>query len=247
MPYKVKWHRRIAHKLGYDLAKFNKQLTIETHLRTLLPKLGINLVLDVGANLGQYAQMLRYIGYQGEIISFEPAADTFTRLEKLTRGDNRWTAHPLALSDTNGSAELHRSGSSDFNSLHAASDFGLEKYGASIESAQTETIQLMRLDEFAASTLDLSNRRVFLKMDTQGHDLVVLEGAGGLATTFAGLQSEIAVLPIYRDIPDYMDSLAFYRRQGYEVTGLFPVHRHRGTGHVVEFDCVMVPGAGLSG
>ena len=78
-------------------------------------------------------------------------------------------------------------------------------------------------------------------MDTQGPDRAVFEGAGEYAGRFCGIQSEIAVTPIYDDVPDYMESIALYRSYGYEVTGLYTVNRHRATGHVIEFDCVMAP------
>ncbi|MEM9622219.1 MAG: FkbM family methyltransferase [Pseudomonadota bacterium] len=247
-PHKERWYRRLAHKLGYDLVKFNKQITVETHLRALLPVLKVDLVLDVGANEGQYAQALRYVGYTGDIMSFEPAAAAYARLSQRAQADPRWQTFNLALSDTQGSAELHQSAASVFNSLHATSEFGRQKFGASITADTTETISLNRFDEFAAQHLpDLAKRRVFLKMDTQGHDLAVMRGCGDWATRFCGLQSEVAVMPIYEGIPDYMQAISEYRALGYEVTGLFTVSRNRASGHVVEFDCVMAPPAQVSG
>ena len=242
MTLKLGWYRRLAHKLGYDIDKFNQQLTVETHLRDLLPRLKTDLLLDVGANEGQYAQMLRYIGYVGEIISFEPGQVAFSELSKLAAHDPLWSVYNLALSDRAGAAELHLAGASVFNSLHATSDFGAQKYGANIESSSTETITMVRLDEFLPEHVpNHGERRVFLKMDTQGHDLTVFAGAGELRNQFCGVQSEVSVLGIYQAVPNYIDALNIYREFGYEITGIYTVNRHRVTGHVIEFDCILAP------
>ena len=58
---------------------------------------GINLVLDVGANTGQFGRSLRNRGYAGRIISFEPVKEAFTALENAARGDDLWTTSNLAL------------------------------------------------------------------------------------------------------------------------------------------------------
>ena len=252
---KPKWYRTLAHKFGYDIVKLGKQLLLESytfplefHLRNLFPMLSVDLVLDVGAHKGEFARMLRHTGYHGEIISFEPAESSFVELSRETKDDVKWSAHRLALSDHAGEAELHLLGKpdSDLNSLHSFSSFGEHKYrhrsGYRRRVVSTETVSLGRLDEFLARHVpDFARRRVFLKMDTQGHNLRVFAGAGDYAGRFCGLVSEVSVMPIYNDIPTYMESLEIYRQHGYEVTGLYTISRNRKTGHIVEFDCVMVP------
>ena len=57
-------------------------------------------VFDIGANNGQYAQMLRkYAGYQGRIISFEPIPSAADKIRKLAAGDPLWTVEQIALDE----------------------------------------------------------------------------------------------------------------------------------------------------
>src|SRR5260370_31950475 len=66
-------------------------------LRQILQQLGISVVFDVGAHVGEYAMRLRELGYRGRIVSFEPQADAFTALARLATRDPRWDALPLGL------------------------------------------------------------------------------------------------------------------------------------------------------
>lgn len=239
---KIKIHRRLAHKLGYDLEKFNRQVTVDTHLRELLPRLNIDLVLDVGANTGQFGHALRDIGYEGQILSFEPGAAAFQQLEDACRQDSQWLAHKMALSTTEGEVELLVSEASVFSSIHASNEYGAAKFGDDIATDHKEMVPMQRLETFIDTNIkDFSKRKVLLKMDTQGHDRDVFTGAGKYRDKFSALQSEISVLPIYEGTADYMEMLAMFREFEYEVTGLYTVSRHRKTGHIIELDCVMVP------
>lgn len=58
---------------------------------------GIDLVLDVGANTGQYGQRLRKASYGGAIVSFEPVPSAFTSLARKAGRDANWRAERLAL------------------------------------------------------------------------------------------------------------------------------------------------------
>jgi FkbM family methyltransferase len=56
-------------------------------------------VFDVGANAGQYALLLRHLGYKKAIISFEPIPDTARKLRKLAAKDKQWFVEEIALED----------------------------------------------------------------------------------------------------------------------------------------------------
>lgn len=235
----MKLHRAIARAFGYELIKRRKSPTTDTHLINLIHHHGIDLVLDVGANQGQFGAMLRREGYAGEIHSFEPVSHTFRQLEAAAAGDAYWHAHPLALGAEAGTAEVNVSASSDLSSFLQANEFGRERY-RKIETTRQETVTIGTLDRVLPSLAsDYADRRILLKMDTQGFDLQVFEGAGQMIPHLCCMLSELSLLPIYAGMPHYLEALRIYEDAGFAITGLFPISRDSDLA-VVEMDCFMV-------
>ncbi len=237
MPLKL--HRRLASHLGYDLQKFNKQLLLETHLSSLLPLLEIDLVIDVGANQGQFARMLRdEVGYVGTIHSFEPLPDAYLALQIASHLDAGWHVHNVVLGDCDSTLKRNGSHHSKFSSVHDVNARSGAKFRKGIAVARSASAPVRRLDSLLEELVpDILDRRAYLKMDTQGHDKWVFEGLGNLARRFMGLQSALSVMGI-EGVPDYVEMLDLYRSNGFELTGAYTVNRCRETGYIVQMDCV---------
>jgi FkbM family methyltransferase len=80
---------------------------LEWNVTLLFERLGINCVLDVGANHGQHARFLRESGYRGDIVSFEPVPEVFDPMRTAMAGDTRWHGFPWALGDSDDEAEIN--------------------------------------------------------------------------------------------------------------------------------------------
>lgn len=81
--------------------------------------------------------------------------------------------------------------------------------------------------------------KVLLKVDTQGYDLEVVEGAAEVLWRVAALQLELPVKHVYDGVPGLAVTLERLDQLGFEVTGMFPVTRDRDQLRVIEFDCVL--------
>lgn len=207
-------------------------------LRTLLENHRIDLVIDAGANMGQFVKEdLRPI-YKGEVLSFEPVKATFESLQANSRKDNQWKSYNYALGRENCAKKINVSASSLFNSFLPANEFSNRKFGSESVQLTTETVEIRRIDELLKSLVpDAINRRIFLKMDTQGFDLEVFEGATNLLPSVFILQSEVSCIPIYSGMPHWGGSVKTYEQAGFGLAGLFPVSSD--TDCVIEFDCLM--------
>ncbi len=213
----------------------------QTHLRRLLAYLDVDCVFDVGANTGQYAQMLRRKSqYDGRIISFEPLPEAAAAVRRKAKRDPLWAVEEIALADTAGTRVFNVMASSEFSSLSEpkADETGrLAHLNRPVRrimvEAETLATALPRLQA------QYGFRRPFLKMDTQGFDLAVLRGTGDVLSRFVGFQSELSVQRIYQHAVDFRDALTFYQSLGFEISAFVP----NNGGHfpaLIEFDCIMV-------
>lgn len=206
--------------------------------RTLLDKLGVDVVLDVGANDGQFGERLRRSHYRGEIHSFEPVASAYAKLRAAAAGDGRWHTHNFALGSEDATRVINVSGNTVFNSLLKTNSYCANHFGDESVSTSEEPISVRRLDGFLAEhARTLRGHSIFLKMDTQGFDRHVFDGIGEWMGSIAMLQSEIFLIPIYEGMPHWTECIAHYERSGFGVVGMFPVNRDGS--RVIEYDCLM--------
>jgi FkbM family methyltransferase len=236
----MKLHRKIAKIFGYELIKRNKHPTLSSHIINLINHYKIDLVLDIGANHGQFGNMLRGEGYKGEIHSFEPVSYSFDHLQKASLNDEKWFAHKLAMGAADGKDTINVTEASDMSSFLDPNDFGGREF-EKISVVHREMVEIETIDGFLPGEItDFNKRRIFLKMDTQGYDLRVLEGSLNIMGYIDCILSEISLIPIYSGMPHYLDALGKYEEYGFVVTGLYPVSREKKSLSVIEMDCVLI-------
>lgn len=210
-------------------------------LREIFDTRAIDCVFDVGAFNGHFGNFLRTkVGFKGTILSFEPQPEPFRALQERGRGDERWHAFPFALGAQEGEFEMNVMNTLWFSSFLPPSAATPQSMASrnTVESTVRARVERLadRYDELAAKH---GFTRPFLKMDTQGFDLQVLQGALPKIERFLGLQSEVAVVQIYVGMPDWKEALAAYEKAGFALCGFFPVS-HDGQLRAVELDVVMV-------
>ena len=220
--------------------------------RNSLPKLlavlfrhyGVNLVVDVGANTGQYAAMIGAAGYRGHIASFEPVGEVFAELQRAAARDPLWTPYRLALGDRDEEREIAVAQSWALSSFRAPTGKATA-FADFVRADRAELVEVRRLDGiFEEVCRGVERPVVYLKMDTQGWDLEVLRGAEGCLHLVTGLQPEAAVNPLYEGVPTLSDVIPTVTHLGFEVSGLFPIGWHSWL-RVSEVDFVFVrPKAG---
>ena len=210
-------------------------------LRRFLAAFAVDCVLDVGANRGQYATMLRKdAGFGGAILSFEPNPDIFAELSRRAAGDERWHVFNLALSDFDGEASFNIMAADQFSSLKTPSGEQDAVFVDRNRVTRTVNMQCRRLETMLPE-LESAHafHRPFLKMDTQGHDLSVCGGAGPALDRMIGVQTELGVRPIYEGGAGYRAMIDWLAGRGFAPCAFFANNK----GHfplLVEMDGVFV-------
>lgn len=205
---------------GWEVRRWPHPSTGSGILKDLLARHGITTVLDVGANVGQYARALRRIGFQGRIVSYEPLPAAFEQLAREALTDPRWEGHQLALGATTGSVTLHQFSSSDLSSVHEPTPMLGARLGEGARVVNDIVVRVERLDEVFHPA---AGERLLLKVDTQGHDLEVVRGATGLLDAVLVAQLELSFIPLYEDVPSALEVMEQMAAAGFGLAGLSPI------------------------
>ena len=197
----------------------------------------IDVVIDVGANIGQFGESLRADGYRGRIISFEPIESAFQALSRKALADGNWEAHHCGLGAASGSATLHVSELSVFSSiLDLTSVAGLHDSRIAVD--HTEEIPIRTLDQVAA---ELSGK-ILLKIDTQGYEKHVIGGGGQTIPRVMGILMELPVIHVYAGEWEFHEALKYMSDAGFVPAQIQAVGYHgKDNVSAVDFDCLFRP------
>jgi FkbM family methyltransferase len=209
-------------------------------LSLLLHHLEVDLVVDVGANDGGYGSALRRLGYDRQIVSFEPLAEPFAALAEQAARDGGWDVVHCALGDREGEVVMHVAGNAGASSSVLSM---LETHVAAAPQAAyvgDESVRLRRLDEALPEVVDLAGRRPWLKIDVQGFERAVLDGADGLFGTHAllGVQTEMSLVPLYDGQMLWRETVDRLGGQGFDLVSLVPGFSDPRTGRLLQADGV---------
>lgn len=237
------WIRNTSRALGYDIVPLRdmKERDFAIHLGQLFRFLQIDCVFDVGANVGQYHDFLRdKVGFTGTIVSFEPVSRNVAILQQRSAEDPNWEIVGHALGSSRSSLPIHVMKSDQFSSFLTPDNSSVPDFDGLNEPEHVETVAVYPLDEvFPVLQQRLGFRRPYLKLDTQGFDLEVVQGASATLRHVIAMQTEASIINIYEGMPGYMDTIRFLNERGFDISGLYPISRDPGM-RLIEFDCVMV-------
>jgi len=224
--------RKFAEKFNVDL-----KMTDEEGFIKLLQHKKIDLILDVGANIGQYAQSLIGLGYKGNIISFEPLSGVYEMLVRKTQKYPNWKAtEKIGLGDYDGEAEINVSKNYVSSSILNMSD---EHIKASPEAlyVNKETIKVKKLDSVFHEYKN-KFKNIFLKIDAQGYEEQVLKGASDSLSEINGLQLELSLVHLYDGQKLFLEMVEIIRSYGFEIYSMQQGFTNKHTGRVLQSDVV---------
>jgi len=219
--------------MGFDLNRnpFTHRLV------ALIRDRGINTLLDVGANEGQYALGLRAAGYDGTIISVEPLRAAYERLSRHAAADPRWQCVHAAASDHAGTIKINVARNSVSSSVlpmlatHTTAD------PLSVYVGQEE-VRAVTVDSLIDEGVDAG--KTMVKIDVQGFESDVLDGVRHHLDELAVVQLELSLVPLY-DGQALMPQLVERMSQcGFELWLLEPGFSAPDSGRLLQCDGVFV-------
>ncbi len=229
--------RNLKSTIQWALRKRGKEI-VPSPIARFLNDLKIDVVLDVGGSDGHYGAELRDLGYRGKIVSFEPLPPSFEALRIRAGNSPPWEVLPLALGKDPGSATLNISSNRDSSSLLPMLDRHRKSAPTIVLDGNAE-IQVARLDNLYW-TLCSPENKVFLKIDTQGFEAAVLEGASDCLRHCTAVQVELSLVPLYEGQALIEDLIRWLRERSYSPIWFSHGFRDRVDCRLLQMDGIFV-------
>ncbi len=230
--------KSLFRSVGLDLVKHPyTDITSSLDYLKLLNNHKVDMVLDVGANVGQYASDLFKIGYKGKIVSFEPMSKEYEVLKKAAASNSNWIVAPqAAIGDYNGEVEINISENSVSSSILPLTDYVKETAPAT-RYVSVEKVKIKTLSDAALPFIEKAERP-FLKIDVQGYEEKVLLGAANIMPKLQGVHLEFSLKPLYENESSFEDMLRLVKSFGFEPCYFIPHHTTESMGRLLQMDGV---------
>ena len=232
----------ILFRFGFDVRCYSEHLGANPFdvMQELVKNPSV--IFDVGANDGRTAIKFSNRFPKTKIESFEPGNEVFGALEKsIKRYKGTIIPHKLAFGDSVGVKELYMHRESGNDSLLPDSsqigDFSASKPCDLIGKSEVEVTTIDSwCEKSGISYIDI------LKMDTQGYEMHILDGAKGMLeqSQIGLIYTEVLFVPLYEGQGYFDDIVVFLNKYGYKLYGLYGIHSDKK--HGVNFaDALFVP------
>ncbi len=195
----------------------------------------IDYILDVGANEGQFVKELRFYGYRDKVLSFEPLLEAHEKLIEFSKDDNDWEIfRPIALGNKNIKNIINISKNSVSSSILNMSE---EHIANSPDSRfiSKQSIEEIKLDDIF-NELKIENKNLFLKIDTQGYEFQVLEGAQKNLHLFKGILVEVSLTELYEGQKPWLEIINLIQSHGFKLWSVDRGFTNKKNGKTLQMD-----------
>ena len=206
-----------------------------------LPPEKIGTVLDVGANEGQFVKVARALFPEAPILAFEPNPHLTHALERLLAVSGSGVVFPLACGREPAVIPLYLTKFSPSASLLRPTELRIPDFPVA-EIGETIQVKVERLDDIVRSS-ELARPPYLLKIDVQGFELEVLQGATGILPDVSVVLCEVNAADFYAGQAGFEQIYLFMREHGFKLVDLGEPIRARATGEVLYFDVAFLKGA----
>jgi FkbM family methyltransferase len=208
--------KRSLRQMGIDAHGYRPDASRDAQLKAALDHFGITHAFDIGANEGQFGLELFGSGYRGELVSVEPLQEVHAKLVLAASKQAGWKVHaPVAVGAAPGKMDFYVAANTYSSSALQVTSTSVQ---AAPQSRQTER------REVAVTTVDalqqeyaLPAGRSLLKVDTQGFEWSVLDGAGGCLQDFELVLLELSLTQLYVGQRLWLDVVQRMAAAGYGV------------------------------
>jgi|SRR3989339_29395 len=227
--------RKLLWKIGYDIYPFTPEFNPLARRRKLLESYAIDVVLDVGASTGQFAQQMRNdLGFSGKIVSFEPLSSAFELLRQNADRDPKWKVLNFALGEVDATKHINISGNLISSSLLYMLPAHI-KVAPESSYISKEVIEVKTLDSIINDLVHKKDK-IYLKIDTQGYESKVIKGAEESLARIETIQLEMSLVPLYEGELLIGEMHGLLSEKGYCLVSIEEAFSDRESGQLLQVD-----------
>ena len=229
----------VFNSVGLKVQRYNPLYEDKTQIYQAIKKIKTDIILDVGSNTGQFSLEIRKRGYNGKIVSFEPLTSARKKLLKHASKDANWLVHEqAAIGDHNGFIDINISKNSVSSSILPIFS---SHYNAEADSIYIgiERTAVMTLDSVADAYLN-DNSNCFIKIDTQGYESQVLDGAINTLKKTKGIICELSLVPLYEGQHLWKEMIERFEKEGFVLWSIQKAFTDKRNGRTLQMDAVFL-------
>ena len=199
----------------------------------------IDIVIDIGANEGQFAKNIIQYGYKNKIISFEPIKNIHQILKKNSKNYNNWIIEEnIGFGETEGTKEINISKNNVSSSI-----LKIKKKFVNLkpdtEQIRKEKIKITTIDNYLNKN-NFNNNKIFIKLDTQGYEENIIRGAQKKIKNITGFMLEASIEAIHNKEKDYSEIIKLMKKMGFSVWSVERGFSNKKTGQVLQIDIIFI-------
>ena len=180
---------------------------------------GLAMVVDIGANRGQFALAVRRWAPQAALVSFEPLPRPARVFRSLFTADStRVVLHEVAIGPNSQQCEMHLSARDDSSSLLPISELQENIFPGTSE-VSTLSVRMGPLENFIKK--EDVRAPALLKLDVQGFEYEALRGCESLLPLFGQVYCECSFLELYSGQKLAADVIDWLASRGFRLSGIY--------------------------
>ncbi|MET4447036.1 FkbM family methyltransferase [Bradyrhizobium sp. GM2.2] len=188
--------------------------------KSALGRIQYRSVVDVGANVGQFALFACEQYPAAAIFSFEPLEDCWKKFGDIFEQEKRVQLFRYGVGPSDTDAAIHVTHDNDSSSILEPAPIQSEVFGTAVRTKQK--IQLRRLSSLLRHDQVLPP--ALLKIDVQGYEIEVLKGCEELLNRFDTVYVEASYLELYKGQTLAGEVIEFLWTHGFNLRGVFNQH-----------------------
>ncbi len=230
-----RWADRLEHQDARDARRLGIGLPLYRCINRVRMRREIDFVLDVGANTGVWATAVAGCLPGAQVHCFEPLPACQDALLRLSEQNPRIHVHSVALGAESGRLTMNANQFSPSSSVLRMTQRHADLWPSTIQAEPIE-VSIRRLDDETGTM----GGGIFLKIDVQGYEMPVLQGARNTLARTSLVVAEVLFEALYEKQSSIADLIAYLDEQGFQLAEVLYQHRGAANSFIAYADLAFV-------